>query len=495
MLLLLALVVRNISVTGNSLESRDEPLSCDDINSCRTLFSIISGCLGTIFACTWVSVHPNVPPPGLGNFALSWRRFCMMLVAVIAPEVMAGFAARQFLDARWFSKEYEVSMTHGFFFTMGGFVSQSGHHPIVERRQLHPDYLAAIQRIRVEDIEYKSKGDSLSKGFILLQGLWFTTQCLARIQQHLVLTELEVATLAFQSVNIFIWLLWWRKPLDAQQPIMLRLTNELTEQRYEPPESPTITADGIKPELSGNSAVSDSVASTSVLPSLSTHTDDNKLLAGVEGGQSSLCKIWKTLRMKLTWFNLALALVSTWFNLVLASVSTCFSLALALASTTNHTVDGIHSNFNPESSISVPSFWSMDGPYHEYGIRYYVMVQFVMGTIFGAIHYLEWNVDFPSVHEMWMWRSYSLAITALPFLLTLSVILAALYDRKMFHRLGGRTQLELILIGVCASAFTILVVAYIVARLILIILSFTTLRALPPGAFVDVNWSIYIPHF
>ncbi|KAJ7877266.1 hypothetical protein B0H14DRAFT_2238242, partial [Mycena olivaceomarginata] len=106
---------------------------CDDINSCHTLFDIISGCLATIFACTWVSVHPNVPPPSLGNLALSWRRFGMMLVAVISPELMAGFATRQFFDARWFSKgrssfytEYDVSLTHGFFFAMGGFASQSG---------------------------------------------------------------------------------------------------------------------------------------------------------------------------------------------------------------------------------------------------------------------------------------------------------------------------------------------------------------------------------
>ncbi|KAJ7700419.1 hypothetical protein B0H17DRAFT_1251330 [Mycena rosella] len=35
---------------------------------------------------------------------------------------------------------------------------------------------------------------------------------------------------------------------------------------------------------------------------------------------------------------------------------------------------------------------------------------------------------------------------------------------------------------------------YIISRLFLVILPFTTLRALPPGAFRDVNWSVYIPH-
>jgi hypothetical protein len=49
-------------------------------------------------------MHPNVPGPNQGKLALACRRLGLMLAAVIAPELMVGFAARQFLDARWFSK-------------------------------------------------------------------------------------------------------------------------------------------------------------------------------------------------------------------------------------------------------------------------------------------------------------------------------------------------------------------------------------------------------
>ncbi|KAJ7919449.1 hypothetical protein B0H13DRAFT_1606185, partial [Mycena leptocephala] len=196
----------------------------------RTFFSIVidSGCLATVFACTWVLVHPNVPPPNQGQLALTWRRFRLRVVAVIAPELMVGFSARQFLDAHWFSKKYGVSRTHGFFFSMGGFVLLSGHHPIVKEEQLrvHPEYLTAIKNIRAGDIEDKSKGDMLSKGVALLHGLWFAAQCLARVRQHIPVTELEVATLAFQFLNILIWLLWWHKPLDFQRPILIGHSNE-----------------------------------------------------------------------------------------------------------------------------------------------------------------------------------------------------------------------------------------------------------------------------
>ncbi|KAJ7919457.1 hypothetical protein B0H13DRAFT_244967 [Mycena leptocephala] len=109
MLLLLSLVhilaTSGHPLSGRLLDAREEPVSCDNINRCRrTFFGIVSGCLATVFACTWVSVHPNVPPPNQGQLALTWRRFWLMVVAVIAPELVVGFAARQFLDARWFSR-------------------------------------------------------------------------------------------------------------------------------------------------------------------------------------------------------------------------------------------------------------------------------------------------------------------------------------------------------------------------------------------------------
>ncbi|KAJ7122443.1 hypothetical protein C8R44DRAFT_556727, partial [Mycena epipterygia] len=187
----------------------------------RSLFEIIWGCLTTIFACTWVLVHPNLPPPNQCRLVLSWNRLKMMLIAIIAPEIMVGFAARQFLAARRFSKKFEsqgasITLTHGFFISMGGFVSQNGH-PIATSQQLvNPEYVSAIQNVKVEDIRDKSKGDVLSKAVALSQGLWFITQCVARVSQHLPVTELEVTTLAFAVVNIFIWLLWWAKPLDAE---------------------------------------------------------------------------------------------------------------------------------------------------------------------------------------------------------------------------------------------------------------------------------------
>jgi hypothetical protein len=110
---------------------------------------------------------------------------------------------------------------------MGGFVSDFGHHPITTPDTV-PKYLDAIRAVHVEDIQDKSKGDALSKGIALAQGAWFMTQCFARLAQNLPVSELEVATLAFAIVNVFIWLLWRNKPLDVQRPIMVTLDDQYT---------------------------------------------------------------------------------------------------------------------------------------------------------------------------------------------------------------------------------------------------------------------------
>jgi hypothetical protein len=49
-------------------------------------------------------VHPNVPAPNQSWLTHFWQRLKMMFIAVIAPEIMVGFAARQFIGARTLSK-------------------------------------------------------------------------------------------------------------------------------------------------------------------------------------------------------------------------------------------------------------------------------------------------------------------------------------------------------------------------------------------------------
>jgi hypothetical protein len=285
---------------------------------------------------------------------------------------------------------------------MGGFVSSTGY-PIVTKKQfadpeLGAEFLAGIKNTDTEDIMDKSKGDALSKGLALAQGLWFTTQCLARVHQRLAVTELEVATLAFAVVNVFIWLLWWNKPLDVQRQIVV---------------GPAKPHDALP-------------------------------IAEVRVSR-----------------------IDRFFSAIL----------------------GIDKGFeyDPLSSTSVSSFWSL--PRNELDdIQGYFApfaIEALVGTVFGAIHCAAWNTDFPTTVEKWMWRSCSSAIVALPVTIVLLWILTAVIDADVSHWSGK----AMIIIGVIVP-----ILMYVIARLVLIILPLLALRALPSGAFVDVNWSTYIPH-
>jgi hypothetical protein len=119
----------------------------------------------------WISLHPNVPPPNPNQGILRrvWRTLRMMIISLVAPELMLGFAARQYVVARWFSRSKKDSLplitlvlkpysirrltNTCIFLEMGGFVTRDGHHPIVilARPQLS-QYLEQIGEIKEEDI-------------------------------------------------------------------------------------------------------------------------------------------------------------------------------------------------------------------------------------------------------------------------------------------------------------------------------------------------------
>ena len=83
--------------------------------------------------------------------------------------------------------------------------------------------------VTVEEIEDRSKADGFSKSIALGQTLWFITQCLARIGQHLDLTLVELATLSLATLNGVMYFLWWHKPLDVRCPVRVYLLNKSNE--------------------------------------------------------------------------------------------------------------------------------------------------------------------------------------------------------------------------------------------------------------------------
>lgn len=51
------------------------------------------------FACTWVSVHPNVPWRNEGRWTLLARRIFLMIFSILTPEFMIMWALKQWIGA------------------------------------------------------------------------------------------------------------------------------------------------------------------------------------------------------------------------------------------------------------------------------------------------------------------------------------------------------------------------------------------------------------
>ena len=86
---------------------------CSDLTHCRTIWNIVWSCFATIFLCTWVAIHPNIPCPKVReansriqrwvwNPLLSFakHRLPLFICALLGPEYVLGWAVRQFLRAR-----------------------------------------------------------------------------------------------------------------------------------------------------------------------------------------------------------------------------------------------------------------------------------------------------------------------------------------------------------------------------------------------------------
>lgn len=119
------------SITNEDVSVLD-PRSNPDLFTQRSLWNIVQSCLATIFACTWIAVHPNIPAPKDGEGRVVARRLAIMGYMLLAPEIVIMWTARQYLASS------EISQRHrGMFFHANNPFNQSPFaHPMSDRQGL-----------------------------------------------------------------------------------------------------------------------------------------------------------------------------------------------------------------------------------------------------------------------------------------------------------------------------------------------------------------------
>jgi hypothetical protein len=449
-----ALSLADIATDGLSNRSIS---SCDDINACRKLIDIVWSCLTTIFACTWLTLHPNIPPPPpaepmifLSKCLYVTKRFLRhqllpFVVTLLAPEWVFAWAMQQRLVATQISKEggtstrfyYTVSplkrdigkgwtRTHGFFIIMGGFHAYTlddsedpklapgiPWYPLDQSTVLRKYRDGEIQLPLEGEIQDKSKTDWLAKTLVLLQTGWFVIQCIARGVANLHLSELEIITLAYTIMNVGIYAAWWEKPRNVDRAVRVFMPKEVVAKQRRN-----------IPSISGWKVVGRYVL--------------GPLIPGRDGVDLFTCS-------------------------------------------------------------SVPTFYS-GRPNHDDDFWQSVYIASAVGAIFGAIHFIAWSYSFPSRIEHLLWRLSSVAMVGVP-----ASVLATTWFYTFAHWLDKYHDESLVMhICLMSVSLVLLLLAviifvpgpllYVFARFTTFVLAFKTLSSLPAAAFQTIPWTKWIPH-
>jgi hypothetical protein len=376
----------------------------------RSIYGILWSCLSTIFACTWITIHPNIPAPGDSQWAVLGRRVAIMGYFLLAPEYVIIWAGRQHFVARYLTKKHEKKHTgwtraHAFFLIMGGFTLHEGGKParVLEAKDLEKLSDAGKidwPTITKEEISDRSKGDYLSKTIVLFQTTWFVGQCIARWAYGLTVTELEVVTVAFASLTGVIYYLWWDKPLDVRCSIPIHLLDgrlgeiegdiEKEETRTQIIPSPKISAEEIL-ERDENMVVNPNpLPTTSIQVYTSTLDSSSTRMQRFRAFRRCSCEKYGTLSgLGYTFIGYPLKQ----FLGAFADMSSCETLG--------------------DESLRVPTFYS---PYNSGDPQDFIPLASAMcvATVFGAIHCIPWSFHFVTLEEQWAWRISAILVSGLP---------------------------------------------------------------------------------
>lgn len=212
----------------------------------RGTSDILWSCLFTIFLCVWTVFHRPLPHYQ-GESSHSFRtkivrsKIVPAIIVLIAPEFLIFTAVRDFQDAMKRKKELrglgcsDFTLTHGFFFDMGGFCLKSSgpkYHQLqvrdIEDRRAKPhskEWIHELSNISEDRVKDSATSDNIAKSLACLQVVWLATQVVSRSAHHQAVALLEVSTMAYVLCALISYGFWWNKPQNCAIPIIMNCSN------------------------------------------------------------------------------------------------------------------------------------------------------------------------------------------------------------------------------------------------------------------------------
>ncbi|KAL8841074.1 MAG: hypothetical protein Q9176_003415 [Flavoplaca citrina] len=387
-----------------------------------------------------------------------------------------------------------------------------------------------IPRLTEEEIKSKSKANGLAKALVCAQAVWFLTACITRLAQRIPISLLELNTFGHAICALFIYLLWWEKPFEVdiptivdsdvlldmyalawvntpgQSPFMQSTMNTYreylqTNKRFEQlnnvtkrklvkndeyqesqflvgPNSNPLFQDEGKRLSSWERSFS---LGRDLFPSLDHVSDTHGEQRSITCGPNQIIP-GTSLRLKKDPLHMAgLIELEPAFPSISVTERDINRWKMALRA--------VERFREPQSGL-----YSLTGPFRRHvpnmpGFRDIIKeIPLALGfsaaaIIYGGLHALAWFAEFRSPTEQLLWRISSVAVmSGIP-------ILAAIY--KLMEQTVAHSLFTWLLIW---GLFLPTVIAYILARLYLVVECFIQLSHLPAGVYEVPEWSTYFPH-
>ena len=404
---------------------------------------------------------------------------------LLAPEFVILWAARQHFSARYLTKKHEKNdpswtRTHAFFLIMGGFTLHEGGKPVRVLEAKDLEGLSEAGKIKwptitKKEIADRNKGDYLSKAIVLFQTTWFVGQCIARGAYGLTVTELEVVTLAFSSLTGVIYYLWWDKPLDVRCSIPVHLLDGYLREIEEEVAEEEISSQVIlSPEISAEETpeIDENVVVNPIpLPITSIQVDTST----TDPTPTRMQRFWAFRCGACEKYGTLAGLGYVFIGFPLVQFFGAFD-------------DMLNCKTLGGESLRVPIFYSPDNGDGHHAAIPLASTPFV-ATVFGAIHCIPWSFHFATMQERWVWRISAIFVSGVPIYFIASKFLLEMFCNK-YNKPTWMDICEMFI----ALITIIIAFLYIIARIVLLVLPFAALRALPPGAYVQLNWAGFLPH-
>ncbi|KIJ08363.1 hypothetical protein PAXINDRAFT_88943 [Paxillus involutus ATCC 200175] len=462
LLLVFSLLVVQLASAAPTNAASESPAPAPDPTSSnyRSVWSILGTCALTLIICIWKTSFPNITHEE-SRYKVVLYRVALGLVALVTPEITtmraysewrhAGRIKGDFSDQQW-------TRTHGFFALMGGFILQDGRKQgLLSTRKalkcLRHEKLVN-PKITEKEISDRSKSDALGNVLLVLQLSWFILQVIARAANDLAITLVEIDTLTLAALSLPLFFFWWSKPMAVEYDVAHRI-----------------------PDFDHHSIMHLIVLHATIYREEAPCGEDNPDSSTGQGNDDDSLLVQSDCHIPFVYPD------CSWCGRSFHpfGIDACQRNASDKQWTRTHGFFALMGGFILQDGAQQELLNTREVIGGGDDDENVVFVGLIVWMVFGALHTIAWDFQFPSQTEKTIWHVASFTLIGAPCIF----FLAFFIDKIKVVRPSDILMNTIAGVTLCIG---------VVARFLLLVLMLASLRDLPPSAHDTVSWTVYVPH-